>query len=207
MKIAIVDYGVGNLHSIRRGLEMAGAEVTITRDPSEISTADGIVLPGVGAFKSAMEKLRPISGAVKEATSSGAPVLGICLGMQLLMEKSEESGGCRGLGWIKGDVVRLPETLKVPHMGWNSLKVVQKHPLLRGIKSGAEVYFVHSYYLRPENQDCVLALTEYGVKFPAVIADGCLFGTQFHPEKSGEVGLRILKNFGRIVKSGWTPEK
>ncbi|MFN4133232.1 MAG: imidazole glycerol phosphate synthase subunit HisH [Candidatus Hadarchaeales archaeon] len=202
MKIAVVNYGVGNLHSIRKGLEIAGAKVVITHTLSEIEKADGIVLPGVGAFKSAMKNLRSISRAIENNISAGTPLLGICLGMELLAEKSEENGGCRGLGWIKGDVVGLPKTLKVPHMGWNSLKIVQKHPLLRGVRSGAEVYFVHSYYLRPKSQRYVVALAEYGVKFPAVVADGCLFGTQFHPEKSGSVGLKILKNFVGLVKSG-----
>jgi len=200
VKIAIVDYGVGNLHSIRRGLELAGAEALITHESAEIMASDGLVLPGVGAFKSAMQKLGKNLDALVQAVSAGKPLLGICLGMQMLLTWSEEGGHIHGLDLIPGEVVKLPPGMKIPHMGWNSIEVKREHPFLTGIQSGSYVYFVHSYYSHPQ-EETVLATSTYGGEFPAVVAKGPVIGTQFHPEKSGEVGLQMLRNFVRIVNS------
>lgn len=202
VRIAVINYGVGNLHSIKKGIELAGAEVKVTCNSLEIATSDGIVLPGVGAFRSAMKNLRPIVRVLEKCVSERKPLLGICLGIELLMEESEENGGEEGLGWIKGKVVRLPKAVKIPHMGWNSLKILRPHFLLKGVKTGDEVYFVHSYFLRLEKKEAVLATCEYGVEFPAVVASGPLMGMQFHPEKSGRVGLKILRNFVELVEAG-----
>jgi glutamine amidotransferase len=199
-KVVIVDYGVGNLHSIARGMELAGAQPEITPELERIEAADGVILPGVGAFKSAMEKLSPRAGVIKRSVSAGKPLLGICLGMQLSMSWSEEGGGEMGLGVIPGKVLKLPPTCKVPQMGWNSLTIEREHPFLEGVKSDSYVYFVHSYFTEPEDERTVLATTEYGVRFPAVIAQGLVIGTQFHPEKSGKVGLRMLRNFVRLMR-------
>lgn len=198
VRIAIIDYGVGNLHSIRRGIEIAGATAEVTRDVEKIREASAIVLPGVGAFKSAVEQLN--KDLILESVAEGKPLLGVCLGLQLFMEWSVEGGGCEGLKLIEGDVAMLPKSEKVPQMGWNTIEIVKEHPFLNGIKPGSHVYFVHSFYIRPKNPKIVIATTQYGVKFPSVISNGVLIGTQFHPEKSGEVGLRMLKNFVQIVK-------
>lgn len=199
--IAIVDFGVGNLHSIRRGLELAGAQAKITNEPDEIAAADAIVLPGVGAFKSAMQELGSNLDIIKQATSAGKPLLGICLGMQLLLAWSEEGGHTEGLGLIPGKVIKLPRTQKVPHMGWNSLEIKRGHPFLADVQSGAHVYFVHSYLVQSEDEAAVLATSTYGIEFPAVVARGAVIGTQFHPEKSGGAGLQMLQNFVRMVES------
>ncbi len=199
-RIAIVDYGVGNLHSIRRGLDLAGAQTKITNEPDEIAAADAIVLPGVGAFKSAMQELGANLDIIKQATSAGKPLLGICLGMQLLLARSEEGGNTEGLGLIPGKVVKLPRTQKVPHMGWNSLEVKREHPFLVDVQSGAQIYFVHSYLVQPEDEKSVIATSTYGIEFPAIVAQGTVIGTQFHPEKSGRVGLQMLKNFVMMVE-------
>jgi len=201
VRIAIVDYGVGNLHSIQRGLELAGAQTKVTHEPTEIVAADAIVLPGVGAFKSAMQELGANFDIIRQAVSAGRPLLGICLGMQLLLTWSEEDGHAEGLGLIPGKVVELPRIQKVPHMGWNSLKIEREHPFLAGIQSGTHVYFVHSYFARPEDEAAVLATTTYGTEFPSVVARGSVIGTQFHPEKSGTAGLQMLRNFVGIAGS------
>jgi len=201
VRIAIVDYGVGNLHSIRRGLELAGAQTKVTHEPAEIAAADAIVLPGVGAFKSAMQELGANLDMLRQAVSAGRPLLGICLGMQLLLTWSEEDGHTEGLGLIPGEVVKLPHIQKVPHMGWNSLKIEREHPFLAGIQSDTHVYFVHSYFVRPEDEATVLATTVHGIKFPAVVARGSVIGTQFHPEKSGAAGLQMIRNFVGIAGS------
>jgi glutamine amidotransferase len=197
VRIAIVDYGVGNLRSIRRGIELAGASAEITRDSRAIRQASAIVLPGVGAFKSAMEQLD--RDLIRQCAEEGKPFLGICLGLQLFMERSEEESG-EGLGLLEGDVVALPPKEKVPQMGWNTIEVKRDDPFLEGVKSGSYVYFVHSYYTRPKDPQLVVATTEYGVRFPSVVAKGALVGTQFRPEKSGRVGLRMLSNFVQTVK-------
>ncbi|MFB6233327.1 MAG: imidazole glycerol phosphate synthase subunit HisH [Haloarculaceae archaeon] len=200
-EVVVVDYGLGNLRSVTRGLERANAGVTITDDPAEFADADGIVLPGVGAFREGMENAGPYRDALAEAADRGQPIFGICLGMQMLLGSSEEAehageGDVEGLDFIPGTNVRFDIDQKVPHMGWNELDVQRDHPLVEGV-DGEYAYFVHSYYAAPDDEDAVVASTDYGVDFPSVIAneDGTIFGTQFHPEKSGETGLRILRNF------------
>ena len=199
-EVVVVDYGLGNLRSATRGLERAGASVEVTADAEEIADADGIVLPGVGAFSEGMENADPLREDLLAAAEAGTPLFGICLGMQMLLTESEEAeragqGEVQGLDLIPGRNVRL-RSKKVPHMGWNRLDVRREHPLVEGV-DGGYAYFVHSYYAEPEDDAAVVATTEYGVDFPSVVADesGTVFGTQFHPEKSGEVGLRILRNF------------
>lgn len=198
--VAIVDYGVGNLHSIRRGMELAGAQVKVSSESAEIAAADAVVLPGVGAFESAMEQLEDKLDVVGEAVAAEKPLLGICLGMQLLLTSSEE-GNSRGLDLIPGEVVRLPRGLKVPHMGWNSLRLRREHDITSNIASGSNMYFVHSYYADPKDPSTVVATTSYGVEFPSIIALGSIIGTQFHPEKSGKLGLQIIRNFVRMAGS------
>jgi len=199
--VVIVDYGLGNLRSARRGLERAGASVEITDDPADFAAADGVVLPGVGAFREGMENAGPYRDALAEVVDRGQPLFGICLGMQMLLTSSEEAdhageGEVVGLDFVPGTNVRFREGQKVPHMGWNQLDVERDHPIVDGV-DGEYAYFVHSYYAVPEDDDAVVARTDYGVEFPAVVAndEGTVFGTQFHPEKSGETGLRILRNF------------
>lgn len=196
-KIVIIDYGLGNLRSVRKGLEHAGADVVISSDPAEILAASGVILPGVGAFRDAMKNIQGLLGTIHSYVDSGRPMLGICLGQQILMSDSEEGGHTQGLDLIKGRVLRFPHTeLKVPHMGWNSISMTRKHPFFEGIPDNTYVYFVHSFYVDTPGSNA-LALSEYGTKFAAsVISDaGNVIGTQFHPEKSGDMGLRMLKNF------------
>jgi glutamine amidotransferase len=193
--IAIIDYGVGNLRSVMRGLEKAGARTHITADMQEIASADGIVLPGVGAFREGMEMLGALQPVVKESAQQ-VPLLGICLGMQMLMEWSEERGMHRGLGLIPGIVTRfaMQPGKKVPHMGWNSLQIERLDPLLAGLRSEEYVYFVHSYYVSTLTP-FVLGKTEYICPFASCIGKNQVYGVQFHPEKSGATGLAILRNF------------
>ncbi len=198
--MAVVNYGVGNLRSIRRGLEKSGATVKITHSPNDLLSSDAIVLPGVGAFAPAVKNMAPIADVVAEAMKNGTPILGVCLGLQLLFTRSNEGGSVKGLDFISGDIVKLPDTVKTPQMGWNTLNIVQSHPLLEGVKDGSYVYFVHSYYPQPTDSDVVVATTEYGVRFASMVAQKNLFATQFHPEKSSKTGLTMLKNFVRIVK-------
>ena len=200
-EITVVDYGLGNLRSVTRGLERAGATVEITDDPGALSAADGVVLPGVGAFGEGMDNAGPFREALVEEAEAGTPLFGICLGMQMLLTTSEEAkydgeGDAEGLDLIPGTNLRFPDSVKVPQMGWNELDVQRDHPLVEGI-DGEYAYFVHSYYADPEDDDTVVATTDYGVEFPSIVANeaGNVFGTQFHPEKSGETGLRILRNF------------
>ncbi len=214
--VAVVDYGLGNLHSVTRGLERAGASVEVTDDPDAFTAADGVVLPGVGAFREGVENADPIREDLLAVAESETPLFGICLGMQMLLTDSEEGAAgeaaVRGLDLIPGTNVRFAEGLKVPHMGWNDLTVERPHPLLTGPDDessatqreggdgsvdGQYAYFVHSYYAVPDDESAVVATTDYGTTFPAVIADesGTVFGTQFHPEKSGETGLQLLRNF------------
>jgi glutamine amidotransferase len=199
--VAVVDYGLGNLRSVTRGLERAGAAVEITDDPDAFSTADGVVLPGVGAFREGVENAGPYRDALLDAAADGTPVFGICLGMQMLLTTSEEAdrageGDVEGLNLIPGQNLRFSGTLNVPHMGWNELAVERDHPLVEGV-DGKYAYFVHSYYAEPADKNAVVTRTDYGIDFPSIVADdsGTVFGTQFHPEKSGETGLRILRNF------------
>ena len=198
--IAIIDYGVGNLFSLCCSLEAIGAKSVVTSDPDVIKSADRIILPGVGAFADAAEKLRAtgLDKVVIGEAKAGKPVFGICLGMQLLFEKSYEYGETAGLSLLKGSVVpmqgRIPAELKIPHIGWNALRVEKKHPLLKYVNEGDHVYFVHSYYATG-CEDSLIASSEYGTSVTAAVALGNVAGTQFHPEKSGDVGLAILKAF------------
>jgi glutamine amidotransferase len=194
-EVAVIDYGLGNLRSVMRGLERAGARVTITSDPREIESADGIVLPGVGAFRDGMEMLGDLRATVTDL-SREVPLLGICLGMQMLAEWSEEHGLHEGLGLVPGGVRRFPARtgFKVPHMGWNTLRKVKDDPLLDGLKPEEYMYFVHSYYFDTPREYAVTE-TEYILPFASSVCHGTVYGVQFHPEKSGETGLRILGNF------------
>jgi len=195
--IVIVDYGMGNLRSITKAIEHCGANVEVTRNAEKIEESQALVLSGVGAFKDAIKELSPLENIIKKYDK---PLLGICLGMQLFFTESEEGGLFKGLDLIKGRVVRLPDEVKIPHMGWNDIEIKGKSRLLKGIKSGEYFYFVHSYFVVPENNETIKATTNYGVEIPAVIEKENIFATQFHPEKSGEAGLRILRNFVEMVK-------
>jgi glutamine amidotransferase len=201
--IAIIDYGMGNLRSVQKGLERVGFAAEVTRDRERIEAAAGVVLPGVGAFGACMDNLRAygLVDTVRHVIRRGAPFLGICLGMQLLFDESEEFGPVPGLGIFPGRVVRFAESreFKVPHMGWNQIRKCQDPPHLRGIEDGTFVYFVHSYYVVPKDPSLTATSTEYGTEFVSAIAKDNVFATQYHPEKSQTVGLRILENFGKIV--------
>ena len=197
--IAIVDYGVGNLMSVSNALGFLGFESRITGAVSTLERADAIILPGVGAFPDAADKLRgPGLDRVLAAQSAKKPILGICLGMQLLFERGVEVRPCAGLGFVKGSVEKIPTSLKLPHIGWNSLKFTNPSPLFAGIDPGVYVYFVHTFCGMAEDPAQVIAVTDYGAPVVAAVQSGNVFGTQFHPEKSGEVGLAMLKNFGEM---------
>jgi len=200
-EVAVVDYGLGNLRSVTRGLERAGASVSLVEQPAALDRADGLVLPGVGAFSEGMENAGPFREALVEQAAEQTPLFGICLGMQMLLSTSEEAdhageGGAEGLDLIPGTNLRFPDSVKVPQMGWNRLRVEREHPLVAGV-DGEYAYFVHSYYADPDDDDAVVATTDYGLSFPSIVADESetVFGTQFHPEKSGKTGLCILRNF------------
>ena len=200
--IAIVDYGMGNLRSALRGIEKVGGEARIIQSPREMIGARAIVLPGDGAFGQAMVNLRTAGWIepLKQACADGVPFLGICVGMQLLFEASEEMGRHAGLGILAGEVKRFPPGLKVPQMGWNQLHLQQSHPLLRNVPNDGYAYFVHSYYCAPHDSSITLATTDYGIDFASIVGRGNLWGTQFHPEKSQVVGLKLLENFVALVK-------
>ena len=197
--IAVIDYDAGNIRSVEKALLALGQEVHITGEPQEILRADKVILPGVGAFGDAMENIRSrgLEPVIRQITDRGTPFLGICLGLQLLFDSSEEAPGAKGLGLLKGRILRIPQTpgMKIPHMGWNSLHLENDGKLFRGIEEQSYVYFVHSYYLRAEDKTIVKASTEYGALIHASVEMGYIFACQFHPEKSGDVGLHILKNF------------
>lgn len=197
--VAIIDYDAGNIKSVEKAMKLLKQEVVVTRDPETILSADKVILPGVGSFGDAMGKIRQydLEKVIHEVVKRRIPFLGICLGLQLLFERSEESPGVQGLGILKGEILRIPETegLKVPHMGWNSLEFSGDGRLFRGIPEDAYVYFVHSYYLKAEEPEVVTARTDYGTEIHASVEKGQIFACQFHPEKSSDVGLRILKNF------------
>ncbi|MCL5058150.1 MAG: imidazole glycerol phosphate synthase subunit HisH [Actinobacteria bacterium] len=200
--IAIIDYGMGNLRSVEKGFEKVGVPAKIAADPGEVDRADGVVLPGVGAFADAMDNLRKtgMDGAVKRAIDGGRPFLGICLGLQLLFEASEEWGHSEGLGIFPGTVRRLPEGFKIPHMGWNQVLLRGDHPIMEGVPDGSSFYFVHSYYVDPGREDIIAGVTDYGMQFTSAVGYKNLYAIQFHPEKSSSLGLRVLRNFGGIVE-------
>ena len=204
--IAIIDYDAGNIRSVEKALRHLGEEVVLTRDPSVLRNADGVILPGVGSFGDAMEHLHAFGlvPVICEIAASGKPFLGICLGLQLLFEESEESPGVRGLGILKGKIRRIPDTpgLKIPHMGWNALHLQNDGRLFRGIPEDTYVYFVHSYYLEAENPFIVKATTQYGTEIHASVEDGNVFACQYHPEKSSDCGLEMLRNFADLCKKG-----
>lgn len=201
--IAIIDYDAGNLKSVEKALKFLGEDVVITREKEEILNADKVILPGVGAFGDAMHNLEQFGliDVIKEVVELGKPFLGICLGLQLLFERSEESPGVEGLGILKGEILRIPDCpgLKIPHMGWNSLKIKPEAKLLKDLED-PYVYFVHSYYLKAADENIVAATTEYSTTIHASVQSGNVFACQFHPEKSSRVGLQILRNFAEIEK-------
>ena len=197
--IAIIDYDAGNIRSVEKALKFLGQDVKITRDPEEILSAEKVILPGVGAFGDAMGKLKEygLDQVIRKTAGKGTPFLGICLGLQLLFERSDEAPGVEGVGILKGEILRLPEKegYKIPHMGWNSLELVHNGRLFRDLPEDPYVYFVHSYYLKAADETIVKARTEYTTAIDASVEQGNVFACQFHPEKSSETGLKILKNF------------
>ncbi len=207
--IAIIDYQMGNLRSVQKALERVGQGAVITSDASELAKAEKVILPGVGAFEDAIAELRrrDLIGPIKDAVASGKPFLGICLGLQLLFDVSYENGTHQGLGIIPGEVLKFdeaaertwPAELKVPHMGWNSLAIKNRPPILEGLAEGTHVYFVHSYYVKPRDESVIATETDYGGNFCSMIWRGNLYATQFHPEKSQADGLRLLKNFAELT--------
>ncbi len=200
--IAIIDYDAGNLKSVEKALKFIGEEALITRDKEEILNADKVILPGVGSFGDAMEKLKKydLIDTIHQVVDDKKPFLGICLGLQLLFEKSDESDGVAGLGILEGEILRIPDEpgLKIPHIGWNSLRFMNDGRLFKGIEDDEYVYFVHSYYLRAKDPSIVKAVTEYSTIIDASVEKDNVFACQFHPEKSGDVGLKILRNFAEI---------
>jgi len=195
----MLDCGIGNLFSIECAVKKAGLKPTIICESRNLKGFDAIVIPGVGNFKAAAEKIESMRSVIAEVIDDGVPLLGICLGMQLLFDSSEESPR-KGLGFLGGKVLRLPKSVKIPHMGWNTLKICRRNALIHGISERDYFYFVHGYYPSPTSNDAILAQTEYGLDFASVVSDRNIYGTQFHPEKSGEAGEQILRNFASIVK-------
>jgi len=194
----IFDYGVGNLLSLKTALEKVSLNATIATSAAELKNADAIALPGVGSFTASLERLNTVKENLQTKIQEGTPLLGICIGMQLFFESSEEGPG-EGLALFKGRIQQLPATVKVPHMGWNTLNFTKPNSLFDDVAEGTYVYFVHSLYPAPEDESIVVAKTEYGTTFTSAVAKGNIYGTQFHPEKSGDVGLKILKNFAKAV--------
>lgn len=201
--IAIIDFQMGNLHSVQKGLEKLGFEAIVTDEISAIRKAKGLILPGVGAFEDAIKTLQEtgIDLAIKEAIADKKKTLGICLGMQLFFSRSEEEGLHQGLDLLKGRVVKFPTTVKIPQIGWNEIKIKKKSTLLKNIPDSSRFYFVHSYYVRPEEEEIEVSTTEYGVNFASIIAKDNIYGVQFHPEKSSRIGLEILRNFAELTLS------
>ena len=200
--IAIVDYGMGNLRSVEKGFLKVGADVRVTSDPKAVDEAHAIVLPGVGAFRDCMKNLEKMSliEPIVKAIQKGKPYLGICLGLQVLFTESEEFGRSQGLNIFSGKVIRFPENnLKVPHMGWNTINIMRRPPILDSIQDESFFYFVHSFYVAPDDKELVATTTDYGVTFTSMVWKDNIFATQFHPEKSQELGLRVLKGFKDFV--------
>ena len=210
--VVVIDYGMGNLHSVRKALEVVGANAKISSNASDIKKAGRIVFPGVGSFGEAMKELkrRKLVAPIKDAIALGKPFLGLCLGLQLLFEKSEESPGVKGLGVLKGEVKRFRlKGLKVPHIGWNSIaysgqRIAYRKKILTGVTNGSYMYFVHSYYVKPKDKGVVLTTTNYGIDFVSGICRDNICAFQFHPEKSQDIGLRILRNFVSIPTKRYT---
>jgi len=200
VKVAIFDYGAGNIFSLKNSLEKNNAQVDVIASFDNSNDYSGLILPGVGNFDPAVKSIRKDSKKkFDDVVKDNIPVLGICLGMEMFFEKSEE-GKEKGLDIMKGQVVLLPKQMKIPHMGWNNIQIKQQSKILEGIKDGSWVYFVHSYRVKPKNETIVVADADYGIQIPAVVEDGTLFGTQFHPEKSGKVGSVMIKNFLGVCK-------
>ncbi|WP_017187365.1 imidazole glycerol phosphate synthase subunit HisH [Alkalibacillus haloalkaliphilus] len=203
--IAIIDYGAGNLKNVQHALSLLNIECKVTDQPADLQSADGIILPGVGAFGEAMNRLNEtgFTDEIKSHASKGKPLLGICLGMQLLFEKSYEHGEHIGLGLIEGEILRFEHDLKVPHMGWNQLKVSKQYKeaiINQNVQDDDYVYFVHSYFAQPKNEEDILHATNYGKPFPSAVKRNHIMGMQYHPEKSARVGMQMLKNFGGMVR-------
>ena len=200
--IAIIDYDAGNLRSVEKALISLGENVVVSREADVLLAADKVILPGVGAFGDAMNKLKEygLVEVINKIVAKNIPLLGICLGLQLMFEESDEAPGVKGLGLLKGKILRIPpkEGLKIPHMGWNSIDIKPQARLFKGIKNNSYVYFVHSYYLKADEEDIVAASTEYSVHIHASVESGNIFACQFHPEKSSDIGLKILKNFAEL---------
>jgi glutamine amidotransferase len=199
LTIAVVDYGVGNLFSIYNALEHIEAGPELITEPEDLTRFDGVVVPGVGSFGRCMRRLSRFEGSLRQALEAGTPILGICVGMQVLFDRSEESPE-EGLGWISGDVIRLPDSVLVPQMGWNTLSIKKEAEILEGISDEDFFYFVHSYHCVPEDRSVLAATTDYGLEIAAAVSRENLFAVQFHPEKSGEKGLLILENFMRFTR-------
>lgn len=201
MKLVIVDYGAGNLRSVARAVTYVGGEPLISSSGRDVERAEALIVPGVGAAADTMRNLKrhALVDPIREYIVGGRPFLGVCMGQQALFDVSEEGGEHLCLGVLPGRVVRLPDGLKVPHMGWNQVRIVRPHPIFDGIPDGSNFYFVHSYYPRPDDGAIVIGETEYGVTFPSVVARDNVVATQFHPEKSGDMGLRMYENFLRIA--------
>jgi glutamine amidotransferase len=197
--VALIDYRVGNIFSMKKALEKTGLIVNVTSDSNEILEAQGIVLPGVGNFGAASDNIRPFKEAIIQSINSDTPLLGSCLGMQLLFEWSEEAPG-KGLSVLEGSVVKFPENVKTPHMGWNTLDITRQNELLDGINEGTYFYFVHSYYVNPKDPTITASKTRHSLDFTSMVANGSIYGTQFHPEKSGNPGAILLENFAKTMR-------
>ena len=210
LDIVLVDYGAGNMRSVQRALEAVGQQPLVSSDPRDLEHARGIVLPGVGSAQDAMRALARLDlvAALRDYAASGRPFLGVCVGQQLLFDASEEGGGVECLGILPGTVKRFPGTagLKVPQIGWNTVWFKYDHPLLDGVPNASYFYFVHSYYVEPSNAEMTLGTTDYGIDFASIVAHENIVATQFHPEKSADMGLRLYANFARIVERTGNPE-
>ena len=200
--IAIVDYGMGNLKSVEKGFKKVGIDTIVTSNPRAVDDAEAVVLPGVGAFRDCIRNLTDLSltEAVITSINKGKPFLGICLGLQVLFSESEEFGTCKGLDIFRGKVVRFQKGLKVPHMGWNTVKIINRPPILADIEDNAFFYFVHSFYVVPEDKGIIATTTDYGTTFTSMVWKDNVFATQFHPEKSQDLGLKVLAGFGKFVR-------